>query len=135
MADLIAEGLHEGFWDLTVAAIPETCGHAMEVPESKLKSGGSFPAGASAVSLPIHAARMFTPGAAISGCQKHQVRYTSQPPCFKGENTKERLRASVLGSANNSILEQNGRWMDNEIKETFALRRFFVAYEGPLDEK
>lgn len=68
MADLIAEGLHVGFFDLTVAAIPETWGHAIEVPEIKLYSGGSLPSGASAVSFPIHAARILTPGAAISGC-------------------------------------------------------------------
>ena len=69
MADLIAEGLQSGCWDLTVAATPETCGHDMEVPEITLKSGGSLPAGVSSVSLAIHAARMFTPGAAISGCK------------------------------------------------------------------
>jgi hypothetical protein len=51
-----------------VAAIPETCGHAMEVPEITLNFGGSFPAGVTAVSFPGHAARMSTPGAAISGC-------------------------------------------------------------------
>ena len=69
MADLIAEGLHLRFLDLTVAAIPETCGHAMEVPEITLYRGGSLPSGASTVSFPIHAARMLTPGAAISGCK------------------------------------------------------------------
>lgn len=69
MADLIADGLNVGFWDLTAAAIPETCGHAMEVPESTLNSGGSLPLTVSSVSLPIHAAIMSTPGAAISGCK------------------------------------------------------------------
>ena len=52
-----------------VPTTPETCGHAMEVPEITLKSEGSLPSGVSAESLPIHAARMFTPGAAISGCE------------------------------------------------------------------
>jgi len=42
MADLIAEALHVGFRDLTMAAIPETCGHAMEVPESTLTMGVLF---------------------------------------------------------------------------------------------
>ena len=69
MADLIVEGLHLGFLDLTVAAIPETCGHAMEVPEITLYGGGSLTPGAPTVSFPIHAARMLTPGAATSGCE------------------------------------------------------------------
>lgn len=68
IADRIAEGFHAGFFVLMVAAIPETCGQAMEVPESTLNCEGSFPAGASVLSFPIHAARMPTPGAAISGC-------------------------------------------------------------------
>lgn len=69
-ADLMAEGLHVGFCDLTVAAIPETWGHAMEVPEMTLNSGGSFPSRAIPLSSAIHAARIFTPGAAISGCKQ-----------------------------------------------------------------
>ena len=69
MADLIAEGLHVGLRALTLAAIPETCGHAMEVPESTLNNGGSFPFGASDVSFAIQAASMSTPGAEISGCK------------------------------------------------------------------
>jgi hypothetical protein len=43
MADLIAEGLQEGYWDLTTAAIPETCGHDMEVPDIILNFGISLP--------------------------------------------------------------------------------------------
>ena len=69
MADLIADGLHVGFCDLTVAATPETCGHAMEVPEITLYNGGSFPCGVCDVSFAIHAASMSTPGAEISGCK------------------------------------------------------------------
>jgi hypothetical protein len=69
MADLIADGLNVGFEDLTVAATPETCGHAIEVPEITLNNEGSFPCGVSDVSFAIHAARMSTPGAAISGCK------------------------------------------------------------------
>lgn len=53
---------------MIVAAIPETCGHDIEVPERKLNRDGFCPAGASEVSLvPNHAAKMFTPGAAMSG--------------------------------------------------------------------
>lgn len=69
IADLIAEGLHFGLKALTVATIPETCGQDMEVPESKLKAG-SLPEKAAEVSFPGQAARMFTPGAAISGYNK-----------------------------------------------------------------
>lgn len=68
MADLTAEGVQVGYVDLTVAAIPETCGHDIEVPEITLNGEGFLPAGVSSLSLAIHAARMFTPGAVISGC-------------------------------------------------------------------
>lgn len=70
IADLIAEGLHEGFFDLSKPTTPETCGQDMEVPEITLKSGGFFPCGVEFESLPSHAARMFTPGADMSGCIK-----------------------------------------------------------------
>ncbi|KAM1023896.1 hypothetical protein ACFX2I_037114 [Malus domestica] len=45
----------------------------MEVPERTLYSGGSFPSRATDESLPIHGARMFTPGAAISGLRMFLV--------------------------------------------------------------
>lgn len=45
IADLIAEGLHAGFKDLISAAIPETCGQDMEVPEIRLKEVGFIPGG------------------------------------------------------------------------------------------
>lgn len=72
MADLIAEALQVGLLDLMLAARPETCGHDMEVPDTKLYSGGFFPFGAAVVSFPIHAARMLAPGAAISGCKEEK---------------------------------------------------------------
>jgi len=39
-----------------VAASPETCGHAMEVPDMMLNWEGFFPFGTPSVPLPIHAA-------------------------------------------------------------------------------
>jgi hypothetical protein len=59
IADLMAEGDHDGYTLFTRAAIPVTCGHAMEVPDRMLKCI-SFLAG-------DHAAKMFSPGAATSG--------------------------------------------------------------------
>jgi len=70
MADLIAEALQVGFLDLMLPARPETCGHDIEVPDLKLYGEGFFPFGTSVTSLPIHDARMATPGAAISGCKR-----------------------------------------------------------------
>lgn len=69
MADLMADGPQVGFRDLMVAARPDTCGHAMEVPERTLNDGAALP-GVPAVSLPIQAARMATPGAVTSGCKE-----------------------------------------------------------------
>lgn len=59
MADLIAEGDHEGWTALTKVAIPVTWGQAIEVPERMLNM---FPAAGD------HAARIFSPGAVTSGC-------------------------------------------------------------------
>lgn len=70
MADLIAAGLQEGFSDLRRAAIPETWGHDIEVPDSMLTSGGGLPCGAAFKSPISHDATMLTPGAAISGCNR-----------------------------------------------------------------
>jgi hypothetical protein len=67
MADRMAAGLHVGFQALTVAAAPATWGQAMDVPEMRLNCDGCFwPAGSDDVG--IQDARMFTPGAATSGC-------------------------------------------------------------------
>lgn len=70
IADRIAAGLQVGFQAMMVAAIPVTCGQAMEVPETSLNDEGFWPWGISE-SLGIHDARMLTPGAATSGC-KHK---------------------------------------------------------------
>lgn len=59
IADLMPEGDHDGYTLFTRAAIPVTCGHAMEVPDRTLKRI-PFLAG-------DHAAKMFSPGAATSG--------------------------------------------------------------------
>lgn len=59
IADLIAEGDHEGYTALIKAAIPVTCGQAMEVPERMLNFI-FFTAG-------DHAAKIFSPGAVTSG--------------------------------------------------------------------
>jgi len=68
MADRTAEGLHEGFQALIVAATPATCGQAMEVPDTRLNDEGFRPAGTSDDPfVGIHDASMFTPGAATSG--------------------------------------------------------------------
>jgi hypothetical protein len=64
IADLIAEGDHDGYAPLTRAAIPVTWGHAMEVPERMLKCLSSLAGD--------HAANMFNPGAAISGYRMHK---------------------------------------------------------------
>lgn len=60
MADLIADGDHDGCTALTKATIPVTCGQAIEVPERMLKCIFSYVAG-------DQAARIFSPGAVISG--------------------------------------------------------------------
>jgi len=67
MADLIAEGLQVGLRVLRVLASPETCGQAMEVPEIMWYSEGFLPLGTSSELFSGHAARILTPGAAISG--------------------------------------------------------------------
>lgn len=66
-ADLIAAGLQSGWIDLRSATTAEMCGHDIDVPESIAKLtgllvGDNMEAGG-------HAAKMFTPGAAISGCR------------------------------------------------------------------
>ncbi|CAA6661630.1 unnamed protein product [Spirodela intermedia] len=66
IADLIAEGDHDGYTALIKAAIPVTWGQAMEVPERMLKlicwAAGD------------QAAKMFSPGAATSGCKRKEHR-------------------------------------------------------------
>ena len=65
-ADLIADGVQDG-----CAAIPDTCGQAMEVPEARLTCMPFF--------TRDHAASIFNPGAVRSGyprrkaTEKHQM--------------------------------------------------------------
>lgn len=59
IADLIADGDHDGCTALTKATIPVTCGQAIEVPERMLKCIFSIAGD--------QAARIFNPGAETSG--------------------------------------------------------------------
>lgn len=63
MADLIADGVHVGYTALIKATSPVACGQDMEVPERMLYF----------ISLTAgdQAAKMFNPGAAISGYKTH----------------------------------------------------------------
>jgi hypothetical protein len=71
-ADLTAAGDQVGCTDLMTAAMPETCGHDMDVPESMFHSVKRLSKGITVGDdLGGHAARMFTPGAVTSGCH-HQ---------------------------------------------------------------
>jgi hypothetical protein len=69
MADLIAAELQSGWAALRRTAAAETCGHDMDVPDMMLYcttrwSPSSFVGGDAS----LHAARMFSPGAVMSGC-------------------------------------------------------------------
>lgn len=68
-ADLMAAGDQFGWADLIRAATPATWGHAIEVPDWKFQlterlSKDDEEGGVSGG----HAAKMFTPGALMSGC-------------------------------------------------------------------
>jgi hypothetical protein len=67
-ADFTAAGLQLGCIDLRRATTPETCGQDIEVPESILKFTGPMADDMEAAG--VHAAKIFTPGAAISGCRR-----------------------------------------------------------------
>lgn len=64
-ADFTAAGLQLGCIDFRRATTPEMCGHDIEVPESILKL--TDPMADDMAAAGDHAARMFTPGAAMSG--------------------------------------------------------------------
>jgi hypothetical protein len=74
IADLIAAGLQSGWTALRSPAMPATCGHDMEVPDSALKrtrrSSKASPVGPAS---PVNAARILTPGAVISGCRQENT--------------------------------------------------------------
>src|SRR5690349_851506 len=71
-ADLIAVGDQVGFLLLISAAIPEMCGVAMEVPDSRSKSWPLCPGGATAASTS-------TPGALMSGLSRSPPLLTDGP--------------------------------------------------------
>ncbi|KAM0935303.1 hypothetical protein DsansV1_C29g0210401 [Dioscorea sansibarensis] len=64
MADLIAAGDQSGWVAFNRAAMPLMCGVAMEVPEAMLKFAPMLGVGPGEIG---HAARIFTPGAMMSG--------------------------------------------------------------------
>jgi hypothetical protein len=65
-ADFTADGVQEGCAALIKAAIPVTCGQAMEVPEAMLKCMPFFTGD--------HAASIFNPGAVTSGYRRRKVK-------------------------------------------------------------
>lgn len=66
IADLIADGDHEGCTAFIRATIPVMCGQDMEVPERMLKFNFAFAGD--------QAARMFSPGAATSGYKANKLK-------------------------------------------------------------
>ncbi|BAF10939.1 Os03g0158800 [Oryza sativa Japonica Group] len=81
-ADLMAAGDHVGCTALTTATMPETCGHDMDVPESKFHVTERLSSGITVGDdMGGHAARMFTPGAVTSGCTR---RITNQNTRING---------------------------------------------------
>jgi len=67
-ADFTAAGLQLGCIDLRRATTPEMCGQDIEVPESILKF--TDPMADDMAAAGVHAAKMLTPGAAMSGCRR-----------------------------------------------------------------
>lgn len=75
MADLMAAGLQSGCAPFNKAATPATCGHAIDVPESTLKGTCLLSEVRSVIGAASeNAARMFTPGAVISGCMGETIK-------------------------------------------------------------
>lgn len=69
MADRIAAELQSGCAALTSAAAAEACGHDMDVPDMMLYCTTRWsPSSFVGDDAPLHAARMFSPGAVMSGC-------------------------------------------------------------------
>ena len=74
-SDFIAAGDQSGCGALSNAAMPVTCGVAMEVPDLKVKPryDGEL--------LGMVAAKILTPGAATSGYGKHTMHDLQNEPC------------------------------------------------------
>ena len=78
----------------------------------------------------------------VQQCQAAKNTMLDKPfslPVF-GVKTKKPMAYGHCGNGGLLGLSQNCNSrtklkMDSKIKEAFALRGFFVAYEGPLDEK
>ncbi|KAH0456454.1 hypothetical protein IEQ34_014361 [Dendrobium chrysotoxum] len=92
IADLIAAGDHSGLSFFNMAAIPDTCGVAMEVPLAKLKVEAELPCFLGPTSVG-HAARMLTPGATTSGF--------SIPPLLRLGPLEENEATAGVGRAPN----------------------------------
>lgn len=69
IADRIAAELQSGCAALTSAAAADACGHDMDVPDMMLYCTTRWsPSSFVGDDAPLHAARMFSPGAVMSGC-------------------------------------------------------------------
>ncbi|BAS90591.1 Os04g0573200 [Oryza sativa Japonica Group] len=74
-ADLICAGLQSGWLALISAATPATCGHDMDVPDRMLNPTRRLSLDKlDGLASPLHAAKMFTPGATTSGLRISRVR-------------------------------------------------------------
>lgn len=74
IADLIAALLQVGWMALRSAAVPATWGQDMEVPEKMLYLTTRWSTSNLVGEDPsVHAAKIFSPGAVISGCQNSQT--------------------------------------------------------------
>nr|CAB3485487.1 unnamed protein product [Digitaria exilis] len=74
-ADLILAGLQSGWLALISAATPATCGHDMDVPDKMLNpTRRRSVERLDGLASPLHAAKMFTPGAMTSGLRISRVR-------------------------------------------------------------
>lgn len=108
-AERIAAGDHVGWKDLRYAAAPDTCGHAIGVPDRILKSNFLVSSAFSEIGqFEGQLAKMSTPGAGISGY-----------------NIKEKKSELQIFQDVFNLLFQR--------KETF--NKSGIAVFGPLDEK
>lgn len=96
-ADFTAAGLQLGCIDFRRATTPEMCGHDIEVPESILKL--TDPMADDMAAAGDHAARMFTPGAAMSGCKRIDGTGRFDFPVTYLIKSKDKLSSSTKGDA------------------------------------